>query len=269
MKDTLRHQASGEDAAPSASSPSMAELTARLDEMREALAARDAFLAVAAHELRNPMTPILAHAQRLRRLASQAENPGDLAGGLERLEKLIEHYVRRATVLLDVSRITMGKLRLSPEPFDLAELARHTVDALSPAAHYVGSTIAIEAPPELPCRLDRLAAEQILDNLISNAVKYGAGSPIEVRVACDGHWAKLQVADRGIGISEVDQQRIFNRFERAVAMGSKAGGFGVGLWVVGQLVDALGGRVEVDSQPGSGTTFTVRLPVGTAGAPHA
>jgi signal transduction histidine kinase len=237
--------------------------------MEEALAARDAFLAVAAHELRNPMTPILAHAQRLRRVASQTEGGRDLAGGLERLEKLIEHYVRRATVLLDVSRITTGKFRLDLEVFDVADLARQTVEALTPAAHYLGSAIAIEAPDRLACRLDRLAVEQVLDNLISNAVKYGNGSAIRVHVGRDGEQVEIRVADRGIGISEGDQRRIFGRFERAVAQGSKAGGLGVGLWVVGQLVEAMGGSIEVDSKPDAGTTFTVRLPIGMTGTAHA
>jgi signal transduction histidine kinase len=232
--------------------------------MAQAIAARDAFLAIAAHELRNPMTPILAQAQRLRRIAARTDGASEVARGLQRLEKLIEHYVRRTTVLLDVSRITSGNFRLDAEPFDLAELVGDTVEALAPAARYVGSAIRLDGPTRLACRLDRLAVEQILDNLVTNAVKYGAGKPIALRLTRANDRARIEVSDQGIGISEDDQTRIFDRFERAVSQGSKGGGFGVGLWVVGQLVEAMGGRITVASRPGAGTTFSVELPLEVA-----
>ncbi|MBZ6076755.1 sensor histidine kinase [Microvirga puerhi] len=229
--------------------------------LRNSLAARDAFLAVAAHELRNPMTPILAHVQRLRRLT---EAPGlaqdDLLRGLGRLEKLIEHYIRRATALLEVSRMTTGKRRLEPETFDLAALLRDVAETAAPAAQYVGSSISLEAPGELCVHTDPLAMEQILDNLVSNAVKYGGGQPIELVLRSTPARVVLEVRDRGIGISPADQSRIFSQFERAVGRGSAVGGFGVGLWVVGQLVEAMGADIQVQSAPNQGTTVTLRLP---------
>ncbi|MET0743211.1 MAG: HAMP domain-containing sensor histidine kinase [Microvirga sp.] len=263
MTETSGHQPCG-DGPGGTPAPASTDPSARLDEMAQAIAARDAFLAIAAHELRNPMTPILAQAQRLRRLADRTDDGGDIARGLQRLEALIEHDVRRATVLLDVSRITTGKFRLDAEPFDLAELAGATVEALAPAAHYVGSAIRLDAPDNLACRLDRPAVDQILDTLVTNAVKSGAGTPIVLRLAREDERARIEVSDQGIGISEQDQTRIFDRFERAVSQGSKAGGFGVGLWVVGQLVDAMSGRIAVASSPGAGTTFTVELPLEVA-----
>lgn len=230
-------------------------------ELREAVDARDAFLAVAAHELRNPMTPILAHVQRLRRIVDTSDPARDnLAHGLGRLEKLVEHYVRRATALLEVSRMTTGKRSLDIQSFDLAELAREVVEASLPAAHYVGSPLTLGAPDEVLVHTDRLAMEQILDNLISNAIKYGQGRPIDVTLCSDPDETLLTVRDRGIGISAVDQARIFSRFERAVGAGSTIGGFGVGLWVVGQLVDAMGAKIQVQSAPGEGTTMALRLP---------
>lgn len=230
-------------------------------ELEEAVAARDAFLAVAAHELRNPMTPILAHVQRLRRLVEpQGETGTDLISGLDRLEVLVEHYVRRATVLLDVSRMTSGKLSLRNAPFDLAQLLRDVAETLAPAALYVGSTIAVDAPDELVVDSDRMAMEQVLDNLISNAIKYGLGRPIALSLHIEAGEIVLNVRDHGQGISAADRSRIFGRFERAVSQGSVIGGFGVGLWVVGQLADAMGAAIQVQSVPNEGTTFTLRLP---------
>ncbi|WP_210497404.1 sensor histidine kinase [Microvirga antarctica] len=239
---------------------SQASLRQQIAVLTESVAARDAFLAVAAHELRNPMTPILAHVQRLARISAVSGDP-EMAKGLKRLERLVEHYIRRATALLEVSRMTTGKLVLNPERFDLADLLRDAVEAVRPAALYVGSTLSLEAPDECSVVLDRLAVEQILDNLISNAVKYGAGRPVELILSTGPAHADIHVKDQGAGISAADQSRIFDRFERAVSQGSTIGGFGVGLWVVGQLVDAMGADIKVDSVVGAGTTFTLSLPL--------
>jgi two-component system OmpR family sensor kinase len=255
LKDNLDHRG------PVDGSVLQDALEQRIADLTEAVAARDAFLAVAAHELRNPMTPILAHVQRLSRI-SAASGDNEISRGLRRLEKLVEHYVRRATSLLEVSRMTTGKLSLHPEHFDLAEQLRETAETLLPAARYVGSTLDVDAPAQLAVFLDRLAIEQILDNLISNAVKYGGGRPISLTLTATEGVATISVKDRGSGILPTDQARIFERFERAVGQGSAAiGGFGVGLWVVGQLVEAMAADISVDSTVGEGTTFTLRLPI--------
>lgn len=239
-------------------------LEQRIADLTEAVAARDTFLAVAAHELRNPMTPILAHVERLSRI-SAAAGDDEVARGLKHLEKLVEHYVRRATSLLEVSRMTTGKLTVHPEDFDLAEQLRETSETLLPAARYAGSTLEVDAPDRLAVFLDRLAIEQILDNLISNAVKYGGGRPILLTLTATGDIATISVKDSGSGILPRDQARIFERFERAVGHELAIGGFGVGLWVVGQLVEAMGADISVDSTVGKGTTFTIRLPIQTNG----
>jgi signal transduction histidine kinase len=157
--------------------------------------------------------------------------------------------------------MTTGKLTLHPEHFDLAEQLREIAETLLPAARYVGSTLDVDAPARLGVFLDRLATEQILDNLISNAVKYGGGRPILLALTRAGDVATISVKDRGSGIPPTDQARIFERFERAVGLGSAIGGFGVGLWVVGQLVEAMAADISVDSTVGEGTTFTLRLPI--------
>ena len=108
--------------------------------------------------------------------------------------------------------------------------------------------------------LDQLAVEQIADNLLSNAIKYGAGEPVEVSLLRRGAKAQLTVRDHGIGISEEDQARIFDAFERAVTR-REQGGFGIGLWVVRQLVDTMHGEIHVASRRAEGSTFTVILPL--------
>jgi len=108
---------------------------------------------------------------------------------------------------------------------------------------------------------DPVAAEQVAENLVSNAIKFGAGKPVTIALRSDGRTARLAVRDRGIGISAQDRARIFGRFERAVA-NREQGGFGVGLWLVNRLVVAMGGTVAVESAPGEGSTFTVALPIG-------
>ena len=112
---------------------------------------------------------------------------------------------------------------------------------------------------------DRLALEQVAENLLSNALKFGAGKPVAVVLRANGRAARLTIRDRGIGISEEDRARIFGRFERAVAR-REHGGFGVGLWLANQLVTAMGGAIAVEGAPGEGTIFTVTLPLG--GAEH-
>jgi two-component system OmpR family sensor kinase len=235
-------------------------LRRRNAELSEAITARDNFLAIAAHELRNPMTPIVGQVQRLHRLVKgHACTLEDVEFGLRRIEWLIELYIKRATTLLDVSRITTGKLRLEPRPFDAAVLVREIVSAHEPAAQYAKSSLNMRAPETADVVSDRLALEQILDNLILNAIKYGAGKAIDVALDAGADVFQITIRDEGIGISADAQARIFERFERAVATGNQAG-FGVGLWVVRQLVDAMGGFITVDSIPDKGTTFVVTLP---------
>jgi signal transduction histidine kinase len=237
-------------------------LRRRNAELTMAITARDQFLSVAAHELRNPITPIFGHVQLLLKVARSADDAKleRIISGLEQLDQLTERYVRRATMLLDLSRITAGKLELDPVPIDLSSLVRDVIQSLTPAAHHAGSPLGVNVADRVRGMWDRLAVEQITDNLLSNAIKYGAGQPIKITLTSDGTTASLHVQDNGIGISEADQARIFGRFERAVTRRAH-GGFGIGLWVVRQLVDALGGEIVVMSKPGSGSTFTVTLPI--------
>jgi two-component system OmpR family sensor kinase len=171
--------------------------------------------------------------------------------------------MKRATTLLDVSRITSGKLALSRAPVELCGLARQVVENFRPIAEHAGCTLAGDLPDgRLIACGDALAIEEIVDNLVSNAIKYGRGKPVVVSAVAglDGEYVSLAVRDQGPGISAVHQQRIFERFERAVSDGERNGGFGVGLWIVRQLAEAMGGKIEVASEAGTGSTFRVTLP---------
>jgi signal transduction histidine kinase len=118
----------------------------------------------------------------------------------------------------------------------------------------------VEAPSPVQGSFDRLRLDNVLTHLLSNAFKFGTGKPVDVRVEARDGKALLTVRDQGIGISEADQQRIFQRFERAVPE-THYGGFGVGLWIVRRVVEAHGGHIEVTSRPGEGSTFVVSLPL--------
>ncbi len=187
-------------------------------------------------------------------------SPERIEQQLERLRQVMNHYIKRAVTVLDVSRITSGKLTLALASCDLAGLMREVVGTFAAAARHAGVTIGIEAPASLPGIWDRLALEQIIDNLVSNAIKYGAGQPIVVCAEDHGGTVCIRVRDHGPGISVEDRARIFGRFERAVAPSERRGGFGVGLWVVGQLVEAMNGTIEVDDAQGGGSVFNVILP---------
>jgi two-component system, OmpR family, sensor kinase len=241
-------------------------LLRRISELTESVAARDTFIAIAAHELRNPMTPMLGHIDLLL-LAVRAGNcsPEQVERRLERIQFAMRHYLRRATILLNVSRITSSKLPLELEAFDLAALLRGMVGDFAIAARYAGIVIGVAAPDSLPVTLDRLATEQIFDNLVSNALKYGARTPVEVTAVVAGEQVRIQVRDGGGGISAGDRARVFGRFERAVGLGEGRDGFGVGLWLVGQLVKAMEGEITIGDAPGGGALFTVTLPLHVTG----
>lgn len=232
------------------------------EETQGAIRLRDEFLAIASHELRTPLTALKLQLQSAQRLVGKAVHgeAGDKlashlvkAGGhTGRLTKLIDE-------LLDVSRITSGRLPLTLEQVDLSALAKEVCGRFPDERSRGGAPLRLHTPGPVRGRWDRMRVDQVITHLLANALKYGQGKPVEVTVEQDGPIARLIVRDQGIGIAPEDQARIFGRFERAVSQ-RHYGGFGLGLWMVRRVVEALGGGIRVESRPNAGSSFIVELP---------
>jgi len=226
-----------------------------------AVRARDEFISVASHELKTPLTSLQLQVQMLaRQVGRAAEEPG--GEGPARRLAIIEQSTRRladlVNRLLDVSRLGSGSLELSRERLDLSELAADCVARQRDRIEARGVQVGLSAAT-VQGDWDRLRLESVVNNLLDNALKYGEGRPVELRVEAAGDAARLTVTDHGIGIAPENLERIFERFERAV--GDRAfEGLGVGLWLVRAIAEAHGGTICVESRPGEGSTFTVTLP---------
>jgi PAS domain S-box-containing protein len=228
-----------------------------------AVQARDRFLSIASHELRTPLNPLLLNLQLLLREARKGDMEARLGGEVVRLLEASEQQVRRfarlVNDLLDVSRLAAGRLELQREEVDLTPLVREVVAQLQPQLATAGCTVVVRAEAPAVGHWDRLRLEQVVTNLLSNAMKYGRGGPVEVTVVPEAAAARLAIRDEGVGIAPEDQDRIFGPFERAVS-GYEYGGLGMGLFIARQVVEALGGSIRVRSRPSQGALFTVELP---------
>jgi len=236
------------------------------DALRKALILRDDFLSVASHELRTPLTSLKLEVANLSRLAQRDGGNGSAPRLLAKVEKIDSQAARLHRLiddLLDVSRIAAGRLELHVETVDLSQIVNEVGVRFSEEAARTGSPLNVHAPAPVVGRWDRNRLDQVITNLLSNAIKYGDCKPIDVSVAGAGGSAVVTIRDRGMGIEPTDQERIFGRFERA-ASSRHYGGIGLGLWIVKQIIDALGGTVTVESRPGDGSTFTVALPLQSA-----
>jgi signal transduction histidine kinase len=229
---------------------------------QEAIRQRDEFLSIASHELKTPLTPLNLKLQLLDREARRhPDSP---------FRKAVEDYVtvgsrqvkklnELVSDLLDVARISGDRLRLELEEVDLGTLTREIVGRYESEAARVGSTLVLEAPPSVVGSWDRLRLEQVITNLVDNAIKYGAGRPVRLQLDADAGQATLRVKDEGIGIAPEFLMRVFERFERAVS-DRHYGGLGLGLYITRTIVEAMGGSIQVASTLGAGATFTVVLP---------
>ncbi len=236
--------------------------------MAEGVRARDEFISVASHELRTPLTSLTLRAHLHSREIENGMEGLDPLSRLRSFVALVERQANRLTrlieAMLDVSRIAAGKFRLDRENFDLASVAREVAEMphLSFAAN--PAPIRVDAPPHLEIRADPLRVEQVLENLLGNALKYGDGKPVDLRVFPEGDGpdarAVIEVADHGVGIAAEDVDKIFERFER-IPSAENIGGLGLGLYITRQIVQAHGGEIGLVSKPGEGSVFRVRLPL--------
>jgi signal transduction histidine kinase len=228
--------------------------------VERAVGVRDDFLSIAGHELKTPVAALQLQIQGLmRQLGRGAVDGPMLEERLGRAGKQIGRLERLISELLDVSRITGGRLRLHPEELELVALCHEVADRFRDELGHAGCQLTFSGAPQVQGSWDRLRIEQVVANLIANAIKYGPSKPIEVGIDPRPREVALIVRDHGIGIAPPDRERIFGRFERAVSE-RHYGGLGLGLWIARQIVDAMGGAISCDSEMGTGTTFTVTLP---------
>ncbi|HEX2570435.1 MAG TPA: PAS domain S-box protein [Polyangia bacterium] len=238
-----------------------AERERLLADLQQALRERDDFLSVASHELRTPLTTLRIHVEMLERMAGRGEPERASERVRGKLEKIVRQVTRLEDLirtLLDVSRITQGRLELQREEMDLAELVREVVSRFSEELAEAGCAVQLTAGSPVRGRWDRGRLDQVVTNLVTNAMKYGKGRPVDIEVGDAGDRPYVRVVDHGIGIPPQDRARIFEKFERAVS-GLQYGGLGLGLWIARQLVEAHGGALQVDDTPGGGATFTLEL----------
>jgi signal transduction histidine kinase len=229
---------------------------------QQAVRSRDEFLSIASHELRTPLTSLGLQVAALARTTEKLDGapvPAEKVNAkLEVIDRQIDRLTGLVDSLLDVTRVVAGRLTLQPEDADFCVVIEEVVGRFKEQAAKAACRIDVAAEP---CRgtWDPLRLDQIVTNLVSNAIKYGPGKPIEIRLQAKNDTCVLTVKDQGIGIPAADQNRVFERFERAVSP-KHFGGLGLGLWIAKQIVTAMGGTISVASEPGRGSEFTVVLP---------
>lgn len=224
-----------------------------------AVGLRDEFLAIASHELRTPLTALGLQTHLLRRAVAGVSVPEPLSRSLDKVESQVQKLAVMVDNLLDVSRMTQSGLAVERSPIDLAAVVQAAVHRLEPQLEQARIPIEREVS-SLVGTWDAMRLEQLVTNLVSNAVKYAPGAPLRVRLQRVGDDAQLEVQDGGPGIAPEVVERIFERFVRGVR-GDASPGLGLGLYISKQIVQAHGGSIAVESAPGQGTTFRVRLPL--------
>lgn len=232
-----------------------------ITDLVRAMQVKDEFVASISHELRTPLTSVLGY---LELIAEHEELP---AGVLDQVSVVRRNALRLQSLvsdLLEVAQLTEGGLALQRTDVDVARLARDAAEATRPLTDGSGLSMSVDVPDSLVALVDELRVRQVLDNLLSNAVKYSpAGGSVTVALRRDDESLVLTVADTGIGIAEDDLPHLFERFYRGhAALSQHISGTGLGLNIVGTIVGAHGGSIDVDSAPGQGTTVRVTLPVG-------
>jgi len=226
------------------------------DQAQDAIQLRDDFLAVAAHELKTPLTPLLLQLDSLEQQAAPDKLRERITGATRQAQRL----ARLVESLVDVTRMSKGHFDLHLTDVDLRDVLKRVVDSYTPEAVRAGVELIVRADRSVVGRWDTARLEQIIANLMSNAIKFGARRPVEISLDTKDDVALLVVRDHGIGIPKADIDRVFGQFERAVPT-RHYGGLGLGLYITRHLVEAHGGSVSVTTDLGTGSTFTVALPI--------
>lgn len=246
-------------------SASVSERDLALGEAQKAIKVRDEFLQIASHELNTPLTSLKMQAQFLNDLVKKGKIQEYSKENLERLTQTSERQISRFVVLvkdlLDVSKLSAGRLPLRPEKgVDLSALIHAVVDRYQMEIKSSKCALSLDLEPQIIGCWDSSRIDQVIANLLSNSLKYGSQGAIQVQTRKDGATVRLVVRDQGIGIDPKDHERIFERFERGSSP-ADYGGLGLGLYISREIVQAHGGEIGVESEPGKGSVFFVNLPI--------
>ncbi|WP_223464098.1 hybrid sensor histidine kinase/response regulator [Pseudomonas sp. GL-RE-26] len=233
-------------------------------ELEQAVRMRDDFMSIVAHEVRTPLNGLILETQ-LRKMHLARDNAtaftlDKMHAMVDRDERQIKSLIRLIEDMLDVSRIRTGKLSIRPTRVDLSTLVHDVLHNFSQQIDVAEASVSLDAAQPVIGNWDEFRIEQVISNLLTNALRYGAKSPISVKVYSEGGQALVDVQDQGIGISEANQKRIFQQFERVSAKHAVAG-LGLGLFISEQIVAAHGGTISVQSRIGEGALFRVCLPL--------
>jgi len=229
----------------------------RTSEMRDTLQARSAILSIAAHEIRGPATTIHLAVQELLEGSSTPASTSRMLGIIERAHRRLVRFVDD---LLDVGRIDAGRMTFELSPVDLCAVVRDVVARLEVDVQHSRCSVQLHLEDGVVGQWDRFRVDQIVANLVANALKYGEGGPVDITVAADGDFARFEVRDQGPGIAPELVGRLFRPFERTR---SNAPGYGLGLYIVKLIVERFGGTVAAENRPDGGSLFKVLLPLPT------
>ncbi|MCH4868465.1 hybrid sensor histidine kinase/response regulator [Pseudomonas sp. TMW22089] len=242
----------------------LAQLQLTQVELEHAVRMRDDFMSIVSHEVRTPLNGLILETQ-LRKMHLARDNASaftldKMKAMVERDERQIQSLIRLIEDMLDVSRIRTGKLSIRPSEFDLSAAVGNLLESFAAQISAAGSSVNYSSEQPVVGQWDEFRIEQVVSNLLTNALRYGAKKPIDVSVYTRSAWAVIEVSDQGIGISEENQQRIFHQFER-IAGSHVVTGLGLGLYISEQIVAAHDGQISVHSALGEGATFRVCLPL--------
>lgn len=231
--------------------------------LKELLQSRDEFISIASHELKTPLSPLNLNLQLFADLLETGrvnEIPKEkLKGLLETASNQVGRLSRLVCALLDVSQIIENRYTIEKDWTDLAQIVREVCQIFEGEIGKAKVTLSLDLGADLVGRWDKAKLEQVVVNLLTNALKYGAGKPVQIRAFSTEREARLVVKDHGVGIDEKDQERIFNRFERATSS-KHYGGLGLGLYIACRIVELHKGKIAVESSLGNGACFEVSLP---------
>jgi PAS domain S-box-containing protein len=231
----------------------------RNEQAEAALRMRDEFLAIASHELRTPLSTLTLRLELLEHHAAKGDFT-QVQTSVRRAQEQTERIGRLVDRLLDVSQLASGRLKLDLAPCDLRDVVKEVAERLSEHASNAGSELRLTLSSGISGRADKFRLEEAISNVISNAIKYGAGHPVDVQLTTRDDIAVLVVQDRGIGIPAEDLSRIFGRFERTT-ISRNYGGLGLGLYIARQIVEQHGGSIRAESRSHGGARFVIELPI--------